>query len=60
MALDDINPATRNQSFNETYEFLRGLGYDVAWHEYPVMHQLCQQEVDDISTWLKECFDLGN
>ena len=56
-SMDDVVLPTLG---DETYEFLRGLGYDVAWHEYPVMHQLCQQEVDDISTWLKDCFDLGN
>ena len=28
-------------------------GYNVEWHEYPMQHSLCQQEVDDISAWLK-------
>ncbi|MRW87311.1 carboxylesterase [Pseudoduganella sp. FT26W] len=28
-------------------------GYHVEWHEYAMQHSLCQQEVDDISAWLK-------
>ena len=28
-------------------------GYNVEWHEYPMQHSLCQQEVNDISAWLK-------
>jgi phospholipase/carboxylesterase len=28
-------------------------GYNVEWHEYAMQHSLCQQEVDDISAWLK-------
>jgi phospholipase/carboxylesterase len=28
-------------------------GYQVEWHEYAMQHSLCQEEVNDISTWLK-------
>jgi phospholipase/carboxylesterase len=30
------------------------LGYQVEWHEYPMQHSLCAEEVDDISAWLKK------
>ena len=31
---------------------LRGLGYEVEWHSYPMEHSVCAQEVADISRWL--------
>jgi phospholipase/carboxylesterase len=28
-------------------------GYPVEWHEYPIAHTVCREEIDDISQWLK-------
>jgi phospholipase/carboxylesterase len=28
------------------------LGYDVDWHQYPMAHSVCPQELDDIAAWL--------
>jgi phospholipase/carboxylesterase len=28
------------------------LGYRVEWHEYPMPHSVCAEEVEDISAWL--------
>jgi len=33
-------------------EVLTGLGYHVEWHEYPMPHAVCAQEIADISAWL--------
>jgi phospholipase/carboxylesterase len=33
-------------------EILSGLGYRVEWHEYPMPHSVCAEEIHDISTWL--------
>lgn len=30
---------------------LRALGMDVAWHEYPMAHQVCLEEIDDLRRW---------
>ena len=27
-------------------------GYDVDWHQYPMAHSVCPQELDDIGAWL--------
>jgi phospholipase/carboxylesterase len=27
-------------------------GYTVEWHEYPMAHTVCREEIDDISNWL--------
>ena len=31
---------------------LRALGYAVEWQEYPMQHQVCLPEIQDISRWL--------
>ena len=31
---------------------LRDVGFHVDWHEYPMAHQVCDQELRDISDWL--------
>ena len=34
-------------------ERLRGLGYAVEWHSYPMPHAVCPEEVDDLAAWLR-------
>jgi phospholipase/carboxylesterase len=34
-------------------ENLTAAGYRVDWHEYPMQHSVCAEEVADISAWLK-------
>ena len=29
------------------------LGYQVEWHEYPMQHAVCMEEIADISAWLR-------
>jgi len=31
---------------------LQKLGYDVEWHEYPMQHSVCEEELRDIAVWL--------
>ncbi len=28
------------------------VGFDVAWHQYPMAHQVCAQEIADLGQWL--------
>jgi phospholipase/carboxylesterase len=35
-------------------DFLTGHGYRVAWHEYPIPHSVCPEEIEEIGRWLKE------
>jgi phospholipase/carboxylesterase len=35
-------------------QVLAGLGYNVEWHEYPMPHSVCLEEVNDIADWLKK------
>ena len=33
---------------------LNARGYRVEWHEYPMQHSVCAEEIADISAWLQE------
>ena len=35
---------------------LVGLGYDVEWHEYGMVHQVCEEELDDLGAWFRTRF----
>jgi phospholipase/carboxylesterase len=47
---DPIVPIHRAE---KSRDILKGLGYQVEWHEYLMPHSVCQEEVADISAWLK-------
>jgi len=36
-----------------TRDALRELGYAVDWHEYPMPHLVCAEEVADLSAWFR-------
>jgi phospholipase/carboxylesterase len=46
---DPMIPMARARSAHDT---LVGLGWRVEWHEYPMPHSVCMEEVNDISAWL--------
>lgn len=31
---------------------LRALGHDVEWHDYPMPHSVCMEEIQDLNAWL--------
>jgi phospholipase/carboxylesterase len=35
-------------------DVLQERGYDVTWREYPMQHQVCEEEIADISAWLQQ------
>lgn len=35
-------------------QLLLEANYRVEWHEYPMAHSLCNEELDDISKWLRQ------
>lgn len=38
----------------QSCDALAALGYAVEWHEHPMPHSLCREELDDISAWFKK------
>ncbi|MFM2056900.1 MAG: hypothetical protein RLY71_1285 [Pseudomonadota bacterium] len=33
-------------------DMLVALGYEVEWHDYPMEHSVCQEEIGDLNDWL--------
>ena len=48
---DDMVRVDRAESSRQA---LSALGYRVEWHDYPMAHAVCPEEVAAISTWLGE------
>ncbi|MRD49715.1 carboxylesterase [Caenimonas koreensis DSM 17982] len=46
---DNVVPAERGRA---SRDMLKGLGYDVQWHEYPMAHSVCMEEIQDLNAWL--------
>jgi phospholipase/carboxylesterase len=52
---DPMIPITRAITSREA---LRALNYTVEWHEYPMGHGVCQDEIRDIGAWLQRIFTI--
>lgn len=37
---------------SESRDTLQALGYEVEWHEYPMPHSVCMEEIQDLNRWL--------
>ncbi|MBT9487433.1 MAG: carboxylesterase [Rubrivivax sp.] len=48
---DGIVPLARGTASRDT---LQGLGMDVQWHDYPMEHSVCLEEVRELETWLQK------
>lgn len=49
--MDDV---IQIQRAKESRDLLLAAGYQVDWHEYLMAHQVCKEELTDISQWLKK------
>jgi phospholipase/carboxylesterase len=52
MAHGQMDPLIPLARAIETRRELIRLGYAVSWHEYPIQHSVCAEEVADIRAWL--------
>lgn len=48
------DPVVQYAMGTATRDLLVKSGYTVAWHEYPMQHSVCLEEVRDISAWLRQ------
>jgi phospholipase/carboxylesterase len=48
---DPIVPCSLGKSSADT---LKGLGYQLKWHEYAMPHTVCMEEVRDMGAWLSQ------
>lgn len=47
-----MDPVVPMQLGTASRDALRSLGYGVDWHDYPMAHQVCQEEINDLRNWL--------
>ena len=54
MAHGSQDPVVPVQLGQASRDQLLDAGYDVAWHEYPMQHQVCMPQIATIGRWLGE------
>lgn len=47
-----MDPVVPLQRALASREALEALGYPVEWHEYPMAHSVCMEEIADLNRWL--------
>lgn len=52
MAHGRLDPVVVIERAEKSRELLEQLGYAIEWHEYPMQHSVCGEEVDHIGRWL--------
>ena len=52
MAHGQMDPVIPVAKAIETRQELTRLGYEVSWHEYPMQHSVCADEIEEIRSWL--------
>lgn len=50
-----LDPMVLYARGDATCERLLELGYAVEWHEYPMAHEVCAEEIEDLGRWLRRC-----
>lgn len=54
MAHGTADPVISMSRAISTREDLSVLGYQIRWHEYPMQHAVCAEEIDAIRSWMLE------
>lgn len=52
MAHGRADPMVTIDRAEASRDALRAMGYDVDWHDYPMPHSVCPQEIADLNRWL--------
>jgi phospholipase/carboxylesterase len=56
MAHGTYDPMVLHQWGKASAEGLVAAGFSVEWHDYPMQHGVCPDEIEDIRTWLLKVF----
>ncbi len=56
MAHGSFDPVLPLQMGQASYQLLTDNGFTVEWHEYPMAHQVCIEEINDIRNWLLKVY----
>ena len=49
-----LDPMVTPERGTDSRDRLAALGYQVEWHEYPMAHQVCLEEIQALGTWFQE------
>lgn len=52
MAHGRQDPVLLPQRAESSRDKLLRMGYDIAWHDYPMGHEVCPREIQDLNGWL--------
>jgi phospholipase/carboxylesterase len=52
LAHGTMDPVIPVMAAHASRDALRAMGYDVEWHEYPMPHSVCMEEIRDMNAWL--------
>ena len=55
MAHGLYDPVVRYEYGESSCKQLQHLGYSINWNSYPMEHNVCTEEINDISTWINRC-----
>lgn len=53
MAHGRMDPVVPHAAGRRSAEWLQGMGVRVDWHEYPMQHAVCIEEIRDLADWLE-------
>lgn len=54
MAHGTHDPVVQYAMGKTSHERLQQAGYAVEWHEYPMQHSVCLEEIADVGRWLRQ------
>ena len=52
MAHGTMDPVVYPQVAKDSFNNLKAMAYPISWHEYPMQHSLCLEEITDISHFI--------
>ena len=58
MAHGSLDPMLPMALGRETADLLIANGFNVEWHDYPIAHSVCAEEIDDMRTWLSSVYEI--
>ena len=53
---DEVLPLSLGES---TYHALQQAGYNIEWHDYPMGHEVCLEEIRVMGSWLRKVLSAG-
>jgi phospholipase/carboxylesterase len=58
MAHGSLDPVLPMALGRDSAELLVANGFQIEWHEYPMAHSVCVEEINDIRRWLLSVYSV--